>query len=459
MEKDLAIKIENISKCYRIGLKERLHDSIGSAIFDFVKSPLRNYRKFRSLYRFDDVRADAADAPSDIIWALNNVSLEVKKGQVVGLIGRNGAGKSTILKILSKITDPTSGQAKIRGRISSLLEVGTGFHQDLTGRENVYLNATILGMKKREVDAKFSDIVEFSGVGKFIDTPVKRYSSGMKVRLAFSVAAHLEPEILIVDEVLSVGDADFQRKCLNKMENIGQEGRTVLFVSHSMTTISRLCERAILLEQGRVIADGPAQQVVSAYMTSGSGTTASREWPHPGAGQKGSVARLHSVSVRTTEGNISESFDIRYPIRLEMKYEVVQPGRILLPHFTVLNDRGQCLFITVDQDPEWRGRARPAGHYTSTAEIPGNLLAEGIFYVSCYCISLYPDCKQFAEFSAVSFLVNDSIDGNSARGDYSKKLGGIIRPLLEWTTQFHPDGGNDWVAEESSLVPAKKWYE
>ena len=439
MKQDLAIKVENISKCYRIGLKDKIHDNLGKAMLEFIKSPVSNYRNYRSLYRFGNISPDDPEQPKDIVWALNNVSFEIKQGEVVGIIGGNGAGKSTILKILSKITDPTYGQAVVRGRISSLLEVGTGFHPELTGRENVYLNAIILGMKKKEVNRKFEDIVEFSGVGKFIDTPVKRYSSGMKVRLAFSVAAHLEPEILIVDEVLSVGDADFQKKCLNKMENIGQEGRTVIFVSHSMSAISRLCDRAMVLERGKLIVDGPSNQVVSSYLNSSSGVSACKEWANPEFAPAGSVVRLRAVRARDKDGTISESFDIRYPIRLEMEYDVIQAGHQLLPHFTVLNDRGQSVFITVDQDPEWRGRARPAGLYTSTAWIPGNLLAEGMFYVSCYSITLNPETKQLAERSAIAFHVMDSLDGDSARGDYAKKFGGVVRPMLKWTTQFRPD--------------------
>jgi lipopolysaccharide transport system ATP-binding protein len=231
---NIVIKVENMSKRYRIGLKEKTHDSIGSAIFDFMKSPLNNYRKYRSLYKFDDIsqnhRPDSNSNSSDIIWALKDVSFEVEHGEVLGIIGTNGAGKSTLLKILSRITDPTNGSAKIKGRVASLIEVGTGFHQELSGRENVYLNGTVLGMKKKEVDQKFDQIVDFSGIEKFIDTPVKRYSSGMTVRLAFAVAAHLEPEILIIDEVLAVGDAAFQKKCLNKMRDVSQAGRTVLFV-------------------------------------------------------------------------------------------------------------------------------------------------------------------------------------------------------------------------------------
>ena len=270
--KDIAIKVENISKVYRIGLKESMHDSFGAAIFSFIKSPLRNYRKYRSLYKFDDINRNSGSKSnsnsSDIIWALRDISFELKKGEVLGLIGGNGAGKSTILKILAKITDPTSGQAEIKGRISSLLEVGTGFHQELTGRENIYLNATILGMKKTEVDSKFDEIVDFSGVEKFIDTPVKRYSSGMKVRLAFSVAAFMEPEILLVDEVLAVGDATFQTKCLGKMSEVSKQGRTIIFVSHNMAAIEHLCDRVILLESGKVKLDTDPNSAIAEYFES-----------------------------------------------------------------------------------------------------------------------------------------------------------------------------------------------
>jgi lipopolysaccharide transport system ATP-binding protein len=248
----------------------------------FIKSPLSNFKRYRSLYRFDDVNPDdengaGGSSREDIIWALKNISFKVKAGEKLAIIGRNGAGKSTLLKILSRVTIPTQGYAKIRGRISSLLEVGTGFHPELSGRENVYLNGTILGMRKKEVDQRFDQIVDFSGIEKFIDTPVKRYSSGMRVRLAFSVAAHLEPEILIIDEVLAVGDADFQKKCLNKMENVGKEGRTVVFVSHNMPAITRLCERAILIENGRMTNDGPAPKVVGEYLRAGSGSSAMQE--------------------------------------------------------------------------------------------------------------------------------------------------------------------------------------
>jgi lipopolysaccharide transport system ATP-binding protein len=259
---NIAIKVENLGKRYRIGLKKKMHDSVGAAFLDIVKSPIKNYRKYRSLYVFND------DNGEDIIWALKNVSFELRRGEILGVIGRNGAGKSTLLKVLSRVTDPTSGRAEINGRVSSLLEVGTGFHPELTGRENVYLNAIILGMSKKEVDRKFSQIVDFSEVGKFIDTPVKRYSSGMKVRLAFAVSAHLDPEILIVDEVLAVGDMEFQKKCLGKMENVASTGKTVLFVSHNMAAIQNLCTRGILLENGELIYDLPVDQAVKRYIAS-----------------------------------------------------------------------------------------------------------------------------------------------------------------------------------------------
>lgn len=256
-----ALQISNLSKRYRIGIQEERHDTLAGALLDWVKSPLTNYRRLRKLSKFED-----GDASDDIIWALRDVSFEVEQGDVVGIIGRNGAGKSTLLKILSRITEPTSGRAVIQGRVSSLLEVGTGFHPELTGRENVYLNGTVLGMSKQEVDRKFDEIVAFSGVEKFIDTPVKRYSSGMKVRLAFSVAAHLEPEVLLVDEVLAVGDAGFQKKCLGKMEDVSGEGRTVVFVSHDMTMMDALCRRVILLKDGRLAMDGDGEEVIRSYL-------------------------------------------------------------------------------------------------------------------------------------------------------------------------------------------------
>ncbi|MCG7852414.1 MAG: ABC transporter ATP-binding protein [Methanosarcinaceae archaeon] len=436
---NIAYEVENLSKIYRIGAKERIHDSFARTVLEFIKSPYTNYKKYRSLYTFDDQNLDAGGNSSDTIWALRDVSFKVGRGEVLGIIGRNGSGKSTLLKILSKITYPTRGYAKIYGRVSSLLEVGTGFHPELTGKENIYLNGTILGMRKNEIDAKYDEIVEFSGVEKFLNTPVKRYSSGMKVRLAFSVAAHLEPEILIVDEVLAVGDADFQKKSLNKMENVTQEGRTVLFVSHSMPAITRICTRAIHLENGSVVDDGPAEQVVANYMRSGTGTAASKVWDNPTTAPQGPAARLMAVRVTNGNGSIADSIDIRKPVILEMEYEMRESGHVAMPHFGLRNEYGDSIFVTVDQDPDWRGKPRPEGEYSSKVEIPGNLLAENTIYVNCFLMTLNPNVIQFAALSIISFVVVDSLDGDSARGDYTGiKFPGVVRPLLNWSTEFTP---------------------
>ncbi|MGO9019930.1 MAG: polysaccharide ABC transporter ATP-binding protein [Syntrophobacteraceae bacterium] len=280
------ITVENLSKAYRIGLKDQVPDTLMSAAAKWIKSPLTNFRDLRRLNTFDH-----DGETEDIIWALKDVSFEVQEGEAVGIIGRNGAGKSTLLKVLSRITEPTGGRAVIRGRISSLLEVGTGFHPDLTGRENIYMNGTILGMTKREIDGKFDEIVDFSGVERFLDTPIKRYSSGMQVRLAFSVAAHLEPEILIIDEVLAVGDAEFQKKCLGKMEDVANLGRTVLFVSHQLGAIQRLCSRSIVMQEGHRIFDGLTTEAIGYYLSSHSPVTSADGWtsltnhPRHGSGE------------------------------------------------------------------------------------------------------------------------------------------------------------------------------
>ena len=438
---DFAIKAESLSKIYRIGIKQEMRDSFAGAIFDFIKSPWKNYQKYRSLYKFDDIKTGHGNSnAADVIWALRDVSFKVKRGEVIGIIGQNGAGKSTLLKILCRITDPTSGFAEIRGRVSSLLEVGTGFHPELTGRENIYLNGTILGMTKNEVDRKFDEIVDFSGVEKFVDTPVKRYSSGMQVRLAFSVAAHLEPEILLIDEVLAVGDAEFQKKCLNKMQNAGQEGRTVLFVSHNMPAVTRLCSRTILLNHSMIIDDGPSAKVVKNYLTSDVGVPAAREWSNVPTAPSGKFTRILAVSVKTENGEDIDSIDIRRSFGIEMLWEVTETGHDLSAHFSFINESGDLVFVTIDLDPEWRGKIRPLGRFRSTAWVPGNLLAEGFLYVHCH---LYdntlnvPDCS---EEPAISFQIVDTSEGDSARGDYGQHFPGVVRPLLEWTTKFEPAG-------------------
>jgi len=266
-----VIEVEDLSKCYRIGAKEESNKTFREVFVDAFRAPVRNFIRLRDLTKFEANPPHGTDGSikvqnSDIIWALRDVFFEVKEGEVLGIIGRNGAGKSTLLKILSRITEPTAGDVRLYGRVSSLLEVGTGFHPELTGRENIFLNGAILGMRKGEIARKFDEIVSFAEIEKFLDTPVKRYSSGMYVRLAFAVAAHLEPEIMVVDEVLAVGDVQFQKKCLGKMQAVGKEGRTVLFVSHNMAAISRLCNRALLLEAGQCVSIGSVSDVIATYL-------------------------------------------------------------------------------------------------------------------------------------------------------------------------------------------------
>lgn len=259
---DTIIKVENLSKRYRIGLQEKRADTFAQQLWNNLKAPVRNFQRIKSLGKFQEEE-------ESVHWALRDVSFEVKQGEVLGIIGKNGAGKSTLLKILSKITEPTSGQIEMNGRVAALLEVGTGFHPELTGRENIYMNGTILGMTKKEIDGKLDEIIDFSGVEKYVDTPVKFYSSGMRVRLGFSVAAHLEPEILIIDEVLAVGDYEFQQKCLGKMEDVSKkDGRTVLFVSHNMSAVQVLCPKSILLKNGRLERVGQTSKIIQDYLNS-----------------------------------------------------------------------------------------------------------------------------------------------------------------------------------------------
>jgi lipopolysaccharide transport system ATP-binding protein len=438
---DQAIAVENLSKRYLIGHRAASADGLRHVIEKAVRSPIAWIRSSRS-----------ASAAQEEFWALQDINLSVNRGEVVGIIGRNGAGKSTLLKILSRITDPTRGGIRLRGRVASLLEVGTGFHAELTGRENIFLNGAILGMRRTEIKQKFDEIVAFSDVQKFIDTPVKRYSSGMYVRLAFAVAAHLEPEILIVDEVLAVGDAEFQKKCLDKMDDVRQTGRTILFVSHNMQAITRLCSRCVLLEKGKLRMDGPPERVAAAYLGSGRGTNALSEWPDISTAPGDHVVRACAVRVRNEAGEISETFDIRETIRVEMEYEVLEGGHIFHPHFSLRNEAGLTLFIAQDVDPSWRKKPRPPGRYISTGWIPGNLLAEGALSVAVTLMTLKPEVIHADLIDAVLFQVVDCLTAeDTARGDYPRPIPGLVRPMLRWTTEYSPRQKNSSKLEP---VPA-----
>jgi lipopolysaccharide transport system ATP-binding protein len=422
-----VISVEHVTKTYRLG-------AIGAASLqhDFARWWARVLRRPDPFLRIGPKHRRRH--VGEQFLALDDVSFEVQQGDVVGIIGRNGAGKSTLLKILSQVTAPTAGQIKLYGRVASLLEVGTGFHPELTGRENVFLNGAILGMTKAEVRSKFDEIVAFSECEEFIDTPVKRYSSGMYVRLAFAVAAHLEPEILIVDEVLAVGDVQFQKKCLGKMQEVGREGRTVLFVSHTMSAITRLCSRAVLLAAGRVARDGAVQDVVSTYLHTGHGTTAVRDWPDLATAPGNHIVRIVAARVRSN-GKITDNVDIRNPVDIDIEYQVLSPGSVLVPNIHVYNGEGACAFIANDSDPAWRRRPRAAGTYVSTAHIPGNFLAEGSFLVGVAVSTMVPLTVHAWEPDTVAFEVVDSTDGTTARGDYAGPMPGVVRPMLSWTTE------------------------
>jgi lipopolysaccharide transport system ATP-binding protein len=416
-----AIKIENVSKRYRIGGLHPGYMTFRQLLGDAVTAP---FRKLKSGNGYQT------------LWALSDINLEIGQGELVGIIGHNGAGKSTLLKILSRVTKPTTGQVELFGRVGSLLEVGTGFHPDLTGRENIFLSGAILGMRRAEIERKFEEIVAFSELEKFIETSVKWYSSGMYVRLAFSVAAHLEPEILMMDEVLAVGDAAFQQKCLDKMHEIRQQGRTILFVSHDMPAITRLCKRVVLLENGRITFDGESREVVKRYLSSSLKTGALREWPNQGEAPGDNVVRLRRVCVRAEDGNTMAVVDIQKPFGIELTYDVLDEGHALVPVIEFYNGEGTELFSTHDTSANWRRQPRPRGTYTSIVRIPGNLLAEGSLVGHVSIMSHFPTIVLHAhQRNAVAFQVVDSPAGESARGDYIGPMPGVVRPLLNWTTR------------------------
>jgi lipopolysaccharide transport system ATP-binding protein len=435
-----AIRCNDLAKEYQILGPETHHQykTLRDTIADGVKAPFR--RVGRAL-RGEPLGTGRQDR----FWALDGVSFDIRAGEVVGLIGRNGAGKSTLLKVLSRIVEPTRGQAEIRGRIGSLLEVGTGFHPELTGRENIYLYGGILGMRRVEIERKFDEIVAFAEVERFLDTPVKHYSSGMYMRLAFAVAAHLETEILFVDEVLAVGDARFQRKCLSKMEDVGNQGRTVIFVSHNMAAITRLCPRAILLDSGKVMDDARAHDVVGRYLSTGLDCLASRTWPDPAKAPGRDIARLRGVSVETVDGEISETFDMAEPINVSMTFEVLKGGSLLLPHFHFFTSEGVHAFTSIDIDPAWRRRERPPGRYVSRVQIPGNMLTEGTIFVEASVITIDPPSTQIYEPNVVAFHMTESFRTECARGDWDGEMGGAVRPMFPWTTDYRPfeQGANE----------------
>lgn len=451
MASDWAIMAEGIGKKYLIRHQVgRSYVALRDVMADRAKRAVQAFARPTGGQR-------PGNPSREEFWALQDVSFTVVPGERLGIIGRNGAGKSTLLKILSRITDPSAGRLGIRGRVASLLEVGTGFHPELTGRENIYLNGAVLGMGRAEIKRKFDEIVDFAEVERFLDTPVKRYSSGMYVRLAFAVAAHLEPEILIVDEVLAVGDASFQKKCLNKMEDVGREGRTVIFVSHDTGAITRLCKRAIILDHGRVLRDGPAHEVVHTYLQAGQGSAGTRSWPDHRTAPGNDIVRLRAATVRSQSGQATQTIDIRASVGMEMEYEVMEPGHVLVPNFQFYTEQGICAFIVHDFGSEWRRKPRPVGWFKSTVWIPGNFLAEGGLIVTAAMGTYDPFTVHFHEPDVLAFFVTDSLDGDSARGDYAGPLPGVVRPIFDWETEHLPHTAAlvDHVSDSLASAPGK----
>jgi lipopolysaccharide transport system ATP-binding protein len=397
---DMVLRVEHLSKRYRIGTQDEQHDNLSGALGALLMRPLRNMRRLRRLTHFNDAREES----EDIIWALKDISFELAQGDVIGFIGPNGAGKSTLLKIISRITPPTSGRIRMRGRVSSLLEVGTGFHPELTGRENIYLNATILGMRKAEIDAKFDEIVDFSGVERFLDTPIKRYSSGMKVRLAFAVAAHLEPEILIIDEVLAVGDAEFQKKCLGKMGDVAQGGRTVLFVSHNMTAIQRLCQTCMWLDNGQMVQYGPTDDVVSAYLHNVSTHTAQATLaPDP---EK--PMRLRRVEVVSRQQDSAGIVEFSEPVTIVVEYDINQPVTSAHVACFIYTADNVCILGSGDADIDQSNlETRTPGYYRSCFEVPPNMLGEGRYTLTVTMgvpyVAVYDRHEAIVEFEILDF--------------------------------------------------------
>ncbi len=415
------IEISGLGKRYRINVREKPPESLSET--------LRSLANMSFGYLQQMLRPASED---EILWALKDISFDVQQGEVLGIVGRNGAGKSTLLKILSRITDPTEGQAVLRGRVGSLLEVGTGFHPDLTGRENVYLNGAILGMRRQEIERKFDEIVAFAEVDKFIDTPVKRYSSGMGVRLAFAVAAHLEPEILIVDEVLAVGDAAFQRKCLGKMQDVSKVGRTVIFVSHNMVAIQNLCNRVLWFDSGRLIADGKTSDIVSEYLNASFSKLTEQVWDQPEQAPGNDKIRLHRVSIHPQNGKATDVVTMRTPIEVEVEFWNFMSSANIDVTLHLSTEEGIVAFGTnTGHALGWEREPLGAGLYRAVCQIPGNLLNTGLYRVMVRVTRNQGEVLYRHEDA----LLFDVMEVPEMTGYWYGKPIGAIRPALHWTLE------------------------
>jgi len=419
----IALKMDNVSKLYDLG-------EVGTGTLSHDLN--RWWAKIRG--KEDPTSAlgsvnNRAESGGDFAWAIRNVSFEVKQGEIIGIIGRNGAGKSTLLKLLSRVTGPTEGEILINGKIASLLEVGTGFHPDLTGRENIFLNGAILGMSKKEICEKFDEIVEFSGCAKYIDTPVKRYSSGMHVRLAFAVAAYLEPDILIVDEVLAVGDAEFQSQCLGKMQDVSKShGRTVLFVSHNMGAVKQLCPNSILLDQGSIIKMGPTSEVIDYYLDSGSESERLLTWKE-GESPRSQEIILHKIQVTDNDERLDSILSTGNPMQISIDYTLLANIKNLRISATIHNTDGVDIFSTSDYLFQANNSIREKGEYISCCHIPANLMTIGSYVVSIN-IEIPMERALLMEHK-VSFQISE-LSHNQLGRTIASKPHGVVHPKLDW---------------------------
>jgi lipopolysaccharide transport system ATP-binding protein len=422
---EAIITVENLGKRYRLGAgrSSERYTALRDVIADKARALIRNPR---SAIR------NGSEADASEFWALKGVSFEVKQGEVLGIIGRNGAGKSTLLKILSRITEPTEGKARIKGRVASLLEVGTGFHPELTGRENVYLNGAILGMGRTEIKAKFDEIVAFAEIEKFLDTPVKRYSSGMYVRLAFAVAAHLDPEILIVDEVLAVGDAEFQKKCLGKMEAVAKGGRTVLFVSHNMAAVRDLCSIAILLRDGRVASRGAVETLINEYLLSGADRSGFVKFDHLSAGSKPQKrAFFHSASVVNHAGEITSVIDVRHGCSIHLIYEIPKPLTNLEVGIRISTSDGRPVMTSLISEIFRKIHESPQqGMLRATVSVPGKFLMPGSYLIT---IALLESDQHIIDAHEGILRIDVEDTGTVFTKYKNNRAIGVVMKPLEWT--------------------------
>lgn len=428
MSKDIILKVENVSKQYRLGLV-----GTGTISHDFN----RWWHKFKGkedpYLKIGEANDRSTKGTSDYVWAIKDINFEVKRGEVLGIIGKNGAGKSTLLKILSKVTSPTTGEIKTKGRIASLLEVGTGFHGEMTGRENIFLNGAVLGMTKKEIASKIDEIIEFSGCERYIDTPVKRYSSGMTVRLAFAVAAFLEPEILVIDEVLAVGDAEFQKKAIGKMQDISSgEGRTVLFVSHNMDSIMRLCTRAILMKNGKIIKTGNVSEVIDTYLNTEFGLNSKKIWS---SNNGNGLVEIRSIKAHDASYESCENFKITKKVGVTIAYDVLQSGYKIHSALNFFNSSGVNIFDSHESQTKLYHNKKEIGGYETTVWVYENLFSEGVIMVGVALVTHDPFSVHFHEREAIAFNMVEDLKNSPTRGDYVGSLPGIIRPNLKWESK------------------------